>query len=66
MADLLPSIVNYAWQNGELSLPIENSYGQQYPIIHYAYDTLMIMPADIDQLMHLQTLMQMFSQSTRL
>ena len=65
-ADLLQSIVNHAWQSGEINLPIDDDFGMKYPIFQYADDTLMIMPACIDQIMHLKALLQAFSRSTGL
>ena len=65
-ADLLKSVINAAWANGELSLPINHAYGQDYPIIQYGDDTLRIMPADVDQIMHLKYLLNLFSLSTGL
>jgi hypothetical protein len=53
-ADLLQAAVNDAWHRGLINLPIDNDFGQKYPIIQYADDTLMIMPADVDQLMQLK------------
>jgi hypothetical protein len=47
-----------------ISLPITEDLGQKYPIIQYTDDTDMIMPADIDQLMHLKDLLHTFSAST--
>lgn len=65
-ADLLQSIINAAWSNGELTLPTNQAYGLDYPIIQYADDTLLIMPADEDQLNHLKYLLNLFSLSTGL
>jgi hypothetical protein len=45
-ADLLQRAINKAWQNGYIDLPIKDDFGQKYPIVQYADDTLMIMPAD--------------------
>lgn len=59
-------MINAAWANGELTLPIDNDYGQQYPIIQYADNTILIMPADENQIMHLKTILLIFSQSTGL
>ena len=49
--------------NGEISLPVENRYGQKYPIIQYVDGTLLIMPADKNQLMPLKSLLHFFSMS---
>jgi hypothetical protein len=45
--------MNDACQQGHVSLPIGNDYGQKYPIIQYADDTLMIMPPDVNELQYL-------------
>jgi hypothetical protein len=63
-AELLQYIINQAWHNGELQLPLDNDYGQNFPIIQYADDTLLIMHADIDQLQHLKSLLVQFSDAT--
>jgi hypothetical protein len=65
-AELLQCVINSAWQNGELSLPLENSFGLDFPIIQYAYDTLIILPACPVQLMNLKCILEQFSASTRL
>jgi hypothetical protein len=65
-AELLQIVINHAWQENLLSLPIEESYGQDYPIIQYADDTIIIMPADATQIENLKTLLQKFSRSTGL
>lgn len=63
-AELLQIIINEAWQNGDISLPIENSYGLGYPVIQYADDTLIIMPADPVQFCALKDILSKFSKST--
>ncbi|KAM3260750.1 hypothetical protein ACQJBY_051787 [Aegilops geniculata] len=59
-------IINAAWANGEITLPTNQAYGLDYPIIQYADDTLLIMPADEEQLSHLKYLLNLFSMSTGL
>jgi hypothetical protein len=44
-ADLLQSIVNKARTEGILKLPIKVGYIQDFPIIQYTDDTLLIMEA---------------------
>lgn len=44
-ADLLRSILNKAKDQGLLNLPIQGRGGQNFPIVHYADDTLLIMEA---------------------
>jgi hypothetical protein len=65
-ADLLQSAINKALQNGYIDLPIMDDFGQKYPIVQYADDTLMIMPADNQQLIYSKEVLQIFSQSTGL
>ena len=53
-ADLLQSALNVAKNNGLLSLPIPLNHSQDFPILQYADDTLIIMEAKLDQLAALQ------------
>jgi hypothetical protein len=64
--DLLQAAVNDAWHRGLINLPVDNDFGQKYPIIQYADDTLMIMRADMNQLMHLKNILHIFSSSESL
>ena len=64
--DLLQSIVNRAYQQGLFSLPIPNRDMNHFPIVQYADDTLLIMPADARQLFCLKALLQSFALSTGL
>jgi hypothetical protein len=43
-ADLLQSIVNQAFHINLLKNPLSCSFGQDYPIVQYANDTLIILP----------------------
>ena len=58
VGELLQYVINRAWQDGDIGLPIDNSYGLDYPVIQYAYDTLRIMPADQAQITSLKALLQ--------
>jgi hypothetical protein len=62
---LLQSVVNDLLAQGSISLPIETN-DPDFPIIQYADDTLLILPADLDQLMVLKKALQNFSLSTGL
>lgn len=64
-ADLLQTIVNYMHQKGLLHQPIPY-HDKDYPIVQYADDTLLIVPADDDQLLALKSMLLLFSQSTGL
>jgi len=65
-AELLQIVINKAWHDGLISLPLDHSYGQKYPILQYADDTLIIMPADHAQVLNLKNILQVFSNSTGL
>lgn len=62
-ADLLQSVVNKANSLGVLKHPLGDSFEGDYPIVQYADDTLLIMPADARQLMALKALLHTFSES---
>jgi hypothetical protein len=65
-AELLQIIINHAWENNIISLPVDESYGQSYPILQYADDTLLIMPADPAQILELKRLLKDFTDATGL
>ena len=65
-ADLLQSALNAARNNGLLSLPIPLNHSQDFPILQYADDTLIIMEAKLDQLTTLKNILRLFSLSTGL
>ena len=48
-ANMLKSMINAAWQEGLLTLPIEQPASEDYPVIQYADDTILILPACLDQ-----------------
>jgi hypothetical protein len=64
-SDLLQSVVNDLVQSGHMFMPID-TYDQDFPIIQYADDTLLILPADRVQLLVLKDLLHKFSLSTGL
>jgi hypothetical protein len=64
-ADLLQSIVNSAALEGLLHHPLGPNFGGDYPIVQYADDTLLIMPAEF-QLLNLKNILGAYSVSTRL
>jgi hypothetical protein len=63
--DVLQSAVNRLLRDGTIQLPIPNA-DSDFPIIQYADDTLLIMQADIDQVLALKEVLKVFSQSTGL
>jgi hypothetical protein len=64
--ELLQVVINDAWTRGLLNLVIDEDFGQKYPILQYADDTLMIMPVDLTQLLNLKEILGNFSASTSL
>nr|XP_051207333.1 uncharacterized protein LOC127323200 [Lolium perenne] len=65
-AELLQIVINKAWEDGDIALPIDRSYEQKYPVLQYADDTLIVFPADPDQLLKLKEILERFSNSTGL
>lgn len=65
-ADLLQSIVNKAANDNVLAHPLGNSFGGDFPIIQYADDTLVILPAEEQQLINLKEIHDTFAISTGL
>jgi hypothetical protein len=57
--------VNDLLASGQIQLPIPTN-DSDFPIIQYADDTLLILPADLDQVMALKDLLEVYSQSTGL
>ena len=64
--DLLQSIINKAWQLGVLSHPLSDDFGGEYPILQYADDALLILPAKARLLFNLKGILRAFSYSTGL
>ena len=62
-ADLLQSVVNDLLRKGHLSLPIP-CHDTDFPIVQYADDTIMVMPAEPSQVLRLKEALQNFTQST--
>jgi len=58
-------VVNDALRQGFLKLPITQP-NEDFPILQYADDTILIMEADVNQILHLKEILQMFATSTGL
>ena len=65
-ADLLQSIINKARHQNLLQLPLTENCGQDFPIVQYADDTLLIMEACPRQLFFLRAVLNSFATSTGL
>jgi hypothetical protein len=65
-ADLLQSAINKAFRQGLLKAPFSPDYGADFPIIQYADDTLIIMPADTDQVVIMKEILEQYAMSTGL
>ena len=64
-AELLQYVVNDALLQGYLKLPLAQPTND-FPIVQYADDTIVIMEVDVNQLIHLKGLLQSFATSTSL
>jgi hypothetical protein len=47
-----------------LKHPVSQNFGQYYPIVQYANDTLIILPVDVVRLLTLKGLLRSFADST--
>jgi hypothetical protein len=65
-ADLLQSILNKAMVQGNLSAPLSCVSCPYFPVIQYADDTLVVLPADAKQLICFNALLHTFVESTGL
>ena len=65
-ADFLQSMINKARTMGLLNLPVPMEHNQDFPVIQYADDTLIIAEGDTRQLFFLKSLLNTFSMSTGL
>jgi hypothetical protein len=64
-SELLQLVINDALRQGQLSLPIGVG-DPDFPVVQYADDTLLILPAEIDQVLALKEILHKFSVSTGL
>lgn len=51
---------------GNFKHPLDDTFGGVYSIIQYADDTLIVLPADPEQLTHLKVVIQTFASFTGL
>ena len=65
-ADLLQTVLNKALSQGILELPLNGTSCQDFPIIQYVDDTLVVMQAEAKQLICLKALLHTFAESTGL
>jgi hypothetical protein len=66
VADLLQSMINKARTQGLLNLPIPNRVGNDFSIVQYADDTLLLMEACPRQLLVLKEILSSFASATGL
>jgi hypothetical protein len=66
VADPFQSIVNKAKDLGILKLPIQQGCGQDFPIIQYADNTIMVLEACQKQIFFLKAVLNSFAESTGL
>ncbi|XP_073357917.1 uncharacterized protein [Aegilops tauschii subsp. strangulata] len=57
VADLLQAAINAAYRAGDLQLPIP-AQEEDYPVIQYADDTILVMPADESQAETIKSILQ--------
>ena len=65
-ADMFQSILNEAMHTGLMEHPFHNHPNNDFPVIQYADDTILIMPASATQLSHLSDLLRYYTMFTGL
>lgn len=60
-ADLLQSMLNEAMDNSFIQPPIQHTSCPAFLVIQYADDTILAMPADPSQLLHVKNLLLHFA-----
>jgi hypothetical protein len=65
-ADLLQAAINKAFTDGILQAPFSPDFGMDYPIVQYADDTLIIMPACPMQVAAMKNILENYALSTGL
>ena len=63
-ADLLQSLVNKAYSNGSIQAPIPIRAG--YPIVQYADDTIIVLPATVNDLKEFRKILDLYASFTGL
>jgi hypothetical protein len=62
----LQSSIKKAFHDGTLRAPFSPDYGMGFPVIQYADATLVIIPADQDQILVMKHILELYAQSTGL
>lgn len=65
-ADLLQSMVNKAWQEGHIQLPIPQPASEDYPMIQYADDAILFLSADFQTINTIKALLDSYTKATGL
>ena len=63
-ADLLPAICNAAMQVNLIEAPIRTNSCNQFPIIQYADDTILVLPAIERQIKKIKSLIHFYGEFT--
>jgi hypothetical protein len=64
--DLLHSVINRAYHVNLINHSLSRDFGQDFPIVQYVVDILIIVPTEAVQLITLKDLLRTFSDSTGL
>jgi hypothetical protein len=60
-ADLLQSAINKAFREGLLRAPFPPDFGMDFPVVQYADGTLVIFPADIEQVLVMKNILEKYA-----
>ena len=59
-------MINQAWMEGKLSFPTSPPASEDYPVIQYADDTLIILPASPEELITVKLILDSYAKATGL
>ena len=65
-ADLLSSLINKAWLDGLILLPINQPASEEYPVVQYADNRLIILPANQQELQTIKDILDSYARATSL
>ena len=64
VADLLQSLINKAYSEGPINLPINQPALENFPVIQYVGDTIIVLPADSNELQTIKAIMHSYAKAT--
>ena len=61
VTDLLQSLINKAWSEGPINLPINQPASENFRVIQYAVDTLIALLANVEDLITIKAILHSYA-----